>query len=68
VQVLLETRAAELRVNLTGRHVDSIVAVRGSRDRIVIRSRLVVLAAGGIENARLLLAANHGRGLGVSLG
>ena len=30
----------------------------------VIRPRLVVLAAGGIENARLLLAANDGRGLG----
>jgi choline dehydrogenase-like flavoprotein len=64
VRVLLETRAAEIKVDFTGRRVDSIVAVRGSRDRVVIRPRLVVLATGGIENARLLLAANNGRGLG----
>jgi choline dehydrogenase-like flavoprotein len=62
--VLLETRAAEIKVDFTGRRVDSIVAVRGSRERVVIRPRLVILAAGGIENARLLLAANDGRGLG----
>jgi choline dehydrogenase-like flavoprotein len=64
VRLLLETRAAEIRVDSTSRRVDSIVAVRGSRDRVVIRPRLVVFAAGGIENARLLLAANDGRGLG----
>jgi len=64
VRVLLETRAAEIKVDFTGRRVDSIVAVRGSRERVVIRPRLVILAAGGIENARLLLAANDGRGLG----
>ena len=64
VRLLLETRAAEIRVDPTGRRVESIVAVRGSHHRIVIRPRLVVLAAGGIENARLLLAANDGRGLG----
>ncbi len=44
--------------------MESIVAVRGGRDRVVIRPRLVVFAAGGIENARLLLTANAGRGLG----
>jgi choline dehydrogenase-like flavoprotein len=64
VRLLLETRAVEIRADITGRRVDSIVAVRGSRDRIVIRPRLLVFAAGGIENARLLLAANAGRGLG----
>ena len=37
---------------------------RGSRERVVIRPLQVVFAAGGIENARLLLTANHGRGLG----
>jgi hypothetical protein len=64
VRFLLETRAVEIRVDSTGRRVDSIVAVRGDRARVVIRPRLVVLATGGIENARLLLAANEGRGLG----
>jgi choline dehydrogenase-like flavoprotein len=64
VRLLLETRAVEIRVDSTSRHVDSIVAVRGSRDPIVIRPRLLVFAAGGIENARLLLTANAGHGLG----
>jgi choline dehydrogenase-like flavoprotein len=64
VRLLLETRAVEIRVDVTGRRVESIVAVRGSRGRVVIRPRLVVFAAGGIENARLLLTANAGRGLG----
>jgi choline dehydrogenase-like flavoprotein len=64
VRLLLETRAVEIRVDSTGRRVDSIVAVRGSRDPVVIRPRLLVFAAGGIENARLLLTANAGRGLG----
>jgi choline dehydrogenase-like flavoprotein len=64
VRLLLETRAAEIRVDSIGRRVDSIVAVRGGRERVVIRPRLVVFAAGGIDNARLLLLASEGRGLG----
>jgi choline dehydrogenase-like flavoprotein len=64
VHVLLEARAVEIRVDVTGRHVDSIVAVRGSRELVVVRPRLVVFATGGIENARLLLAGNEGRGVG----
>ena len=64
VRLLLETRAVEIRVDSTGQRVDSIIAVRGRRDRVVIRPRLVVFAAGGIDNARLLLTANEGRGLG----
>jgi choline dehydrogenase-like flavoprotein len=64
VRVLLETRAAEIRVDSSGRRVNRIVAVQGRRERVVIRPRLVVFAAGGIENARLLLTSNEGRGLG----
>ena len=64
VRLLLETRAVEIKMDFTGRRVGSIVAVRGGRARVVIRPRLVVLATGGIENARLLLAANSRRGLG----
>jgi choline dehydrogenase-like flavoprotein len=64
VRLLLETRAAEIRVDSTGRRVDSIIAVRGSGHRVVIRPRLVVFATGGIENARLLLSASEGRGIG----
>lgn len=64
VRVLLETRAVEVHVDATGRRVDGVVAVRGDRERVVIRPRLVVFAAGGIENPRLLLTADGGRGLG----
>ena len=64
VRLLLETRAVEIRLDSTGRRVDSIVAVRRGCDPVVIRPRLLVFAAGGIENARLLLTANAGRGLG----
>jgi choline dehydrogenase-like flavoprotein len=64
VNLLLETRAIEVEVDDTGRRVESVIAVRGRRERVVIRPRLVVLATGGIENARLLLAAQGGRGLG----
>jgi len=64
VRVMLETRAVEFHVDSSGRRVNTIVAVRGSRERIVIRPRVLVFAAGGIENARLLLTANAGAGLG----
>jgi choline dehydrogenase-like flavoprotein len=64
VKVLLHTRALELDTDSSGRRIDRVVAVRGGRERVVVRPRLVVFAAGGIENARLLLTANQGRGLG----
>jgi choline dehydrogenase-like flavoprotein len=64
VRVFLHTRAAEIVADSSGGHIERIVAIRGSRERVVIRPLQVVFAAGGIENARLLLTANHGRGLG----
>jgi choline dehydrogenase-like flavoprotein len=64
VRVFLHTRAAEVVTDSSGGRIDRIVGVRGNRERVVIRPRQVVFAAGGIENARLLLTANHGRGLG----
>lgn len=64
VRLLMETRAAEVRTDLTGLRVQSIVAVRRNRARVCVRPRLVVFAAGGVENARLLLTANEGHGLG----
>ena len=64
VRVFLHTRAVEVVTDSSGSHIERIVGVRGSRERVVIRPLQVVFAAGGIENARLLLTANHGRGLG----
>lgn len=63
VRVLLHTRLVDLEVDPDGRVV-RVVAVRGRREPVHIRPRVVVLAAGGIENARLLLTANGRRGLG----
>jgi choline dehydrogenase-like flavoprotein len=64
VRLLLQTRAAEISLDFSGKRVESIVAVRDGGTTVVIRPRLVVLATGGIENARLLLAANEQRGVG----
>jgi choline dehydrogenase-like flavoprotein len=64
VQVLLDTRAVDLTVDETGGRVSSVVAVRGGRERVVVTARVVVLATGGIENARILLTADDRRGLG----
>lgn len=63
VRVLLHCRAVEITVDSHGRRIDAIVAVRDDRSRVVVRPRLVVFAAGGIENVRLLLTANGGCGL-----
>jgi len=64
VRVLLDTRVVDVGVDATGSRVDRVVAVRGGRERVVLKARLVVLATGGIENARMLLTANDRRGLG----
>jgi choline dehydrogenase-like flavoprotein len=64
VRLLLHTRVVETTVDPTGRRVATVVAVRADNSRLVIRPRVVVFAAGGIENARLLLTGNGGRGLG----
>jgi choline dehydrogenase-like flavoprotein len=64
VRLLLHCRVADITTDPSGRRVDAITAVGADRSRVVVRPRLVVLATGGIENARLLLTANSGRGLG----
>lgn len=64
IRVLLETRVAEICADSGGTHVDRVVARRIDGASITVSARLVVLAAGGVENARLLLTANGRRGLG----
>jgi choline dehydrogenase-like flavoprotein len=64
VQVLLNSRAVEIATDAGGGRVETITAVREDRSRVVVRPRVVVIATGGIENARLLLTADGGRGLG----
>lgn len=64
VRVELHTRVADITTDPSGRRVASVTAVRADRSRVVVRPRVVVLATGGIENARLLLTADGGKGIG----
>jgi choline dehydrogenase-like flavoprotein len=59
IQAWLHSTALSLQYSPAGRHVHSIqVGVAGRRGTFDIEPRLVVLAAGGIENARLLLISD----------
>jgi choline dehydrogenase-like flavoprotein len=64
VHVHLHTRVVSIDLDSSGRRVGRILAVRSDGAEVVVRARVVVLATGGIENARLLLTAREGRGLG----
>lgn len=64
VRLLLRHRVVETTVDSTRSRVETITAVRPDRSRVVVHPRAVVFAAGGIENVRLLLTADGGRGLG----
>jgi choline dehydrogenase-like flavoprotein len=58
IQVLLNGSVTELNLNAAGSAVESVsVACLGGR-RFTVRARQVILACGGLENARLLLASN----------
>jgi choline dehydrogenase-like flavoprotein len=66
VRVYLHATAVELEAAPGGRAVDGIVLRSPGAGEARVRARAYVLAAGGIENARLLLASNrvHAAGLG----
>jgi choline dehydrogenase-like flavoprotein len=64
VQLMPGTRVVDLTTDGTGRRVDGVVAVGADGRRLLVRARAVVLATGGIENARLLLLADGGSGIG----
>jgi len=66
VQVLLHATALELVTNEAGDHVDHLEVTLGGGRRCRVTAREFILAAGAIENARLLLLSRltHRRGLG----
>jgi choline dehydrogenase-like flavoprotein len=65
VHVLLGATAIELETDASGARVTHArVAARGGR-RLRVAARHFVLAAGGIENARLLLVSRRGHSAGV---
>jgi choline dehydrogenase-like flavoprotein len=66
VQVLLHALATEIEAGESGLEVQAIKIVSTTGKRARVKAKTVVLCAGGIENARILLLSNHAkkRGLG----
>ena len=66
VTLLLHATVTDLGTGLDPGRVDTVEVRRDDGSRCFIRPKVVVLAAGGIENPRLLLLSNrtHRRGLG----
>jgi choline dehydrogenase-like flavoprotein len=66
VDVFLHANAVELRSDETGSRIESVRVATLSGAGFELRSRVFVLATGGIENPRLLLASNrvHAQGIG----
>lgn len=66
VTLFLHAQVTDLAIDEDPGWVDRVEARRDDGSRFFVRARLIVLAAGGIENARLLLLNNrvHRRGLG----
>ena len=68
VHVLLHTRVTDIELDATGTRVRRVNAVRPDGSRLSVHPRIVVIATGGIENARLLLTSDRGRGIGNTHG
>jgi choline dehydrogenase-like flavoprotein len=68
VHVLLHTRVTDIELDATGKRVRRVNAVRPDGSRLSVHPRVLVIATGGIENARLLLTSDRGRGIGNAHG
>lgn len=66
VDILLHANAVHLDLNEAGTSVERVQVAGLNGTRVTVTARLFVLATGGIENARLLLASDsvHTSGLG----
>ena len=67
VRVLLHANVSELRLDTSGRRLDALAVRTLAGGGFTVRPRVCVLAAGGLEVPRLLLAsrgATHPRGVG----
>jgi choline dehydrogenase-like flavoprotein len=65
VDTFLHANAVELRSDASGARLESVRVAVLEGGSFAVRARLFVLAAGGIENARLLLASNAVRPQGI---
>jgi choline dehydrogenase-like flavoprotein len=64
----LNATAVELRTTPRGERVEEVLAMTLNGNQLRVRARAVVLATGGIDNARLLLASQAPRGVGNASG
>jgi choline dehydrogenase-like flavoprotein len=64
VRLLLHATCIGLEADHSGRRVQRVAAATLAGNRLSIAARRFVLAGGGLETTRLMLAANAGRGLG----
>ena len=65
---MLRARVTDIEIDQAARRARRLTVLRGDGTRFTVRARAVVLACGGIENARLLLTGDRGRGVGNSHG
>jgi choline dehydrogenase-like flavoprotein len=68
IRVLLNTSAVGVIPNEASSATDSIEAATLAGNRLTVRARVYVVASGGIENARLLLASTARSAAGVGNG
>ncbi|HEY4274849.1 MAG TPA: GMC family oxidoreductase [Rhizomicrobium sp.] len=68
VTPLLNANVTGIRLSRDGTHVDHLDVATLSGNRLTVKPRCTVLAAGAIENARLLLASNDVMQAGVGNG
>ncbi len=59
IQIIVNAMAVEIETDADARHVDSVRVDNGLGIRFKITARKIILAAGGIENARLLLCSRN---------
>jgi choline dehydrogenase-like flavoprotein len=64
VRVLLHATVQELVTDAAGTRIESVRVATTPDRSFTVRAAVTVLAAGGIENARMLLLSRNGRGIG----
>ncbi len=65
VHVVLEAPATLVGLSPDGAHVDHVAVRRPDGESVRVRARTYVIAAGGLESVRLLLASNDVKSCGV---
>ncbi len=65
VRIVVRATVTHLNTNPSGSHIESVEVADAEGNRSTIRARAVVLCAGGVENARILLNSNRIRPSGI---